>query len=66
MENRIIRIPDISADKSPGTAEPFRLAVVGACRGAGCSFVSARVLKNGMYGGHTPEGLRTLCELGSP
>ena len=66
MKKSIVRIPDLSADKDPGTPEPYRLAVVGMCRGAGCSFVSARVLKNGLYEGHTPEGLRTLCELGSP
>ena len=66
MKRSMVRIPDISADKEADTLEPFRLAVVGACSGAGCSFVAGQVLKKGLYGGHTPEGLRTLCELGSP
>ena len=66
MGIRDIRIPDKTADKDAALKEPFRLAVIGACRGAGCSFVSLRALQKGLYEGHTPEGLRTLCELGSP
>lgn len=66
MLKKLCRIPDTVLDKRSEASEPFRLAVVGACRGAGASFVSSRVLQGGLYEGHTPDGLRTLCELGSP
>ncbi len=66
MKKNLIRIPDSFSDRESEAKEPFRLAVAGACPGAGASFVSARVLQEGLYDAHTPEGLRTLCELGKP
>ena len=60
------RIPDKVLDREGPLKETMRVSVIGACRGAGASFVSAYVLRNGLFEGHTPEGLRTLCELGTP
>ena len=60
------KIPDFTADREAAETEVLKVAVVGACIGAGTSYISARILKKGLYSGHTPEGLRTLCELGVP
>ena len=66
LMNTLFRSPDKAAEKGQGYADPLRVAVVGACRDAGASFVSGQILKNGLLEGRTPEGLRTLCELGTP
>ena len=63
---KLSRLPDRAADRNAESREPCRTAVVGACRGAGASFVSLRVLTKGLFGERTPSGLRTLCELGTP
>ena len=63
---KLSRIPDKTLDFDNDNRETYKVAVLGSCKGAGASFVSERVLKDGLLEGHTPEGLRTLCEMGSP
>lgn len=42
------------------------VAVTAACSGAGASFVCGQMLQHGLPDGGTPEGQRTLAEMGKP
>ncbi len=55
-------------DSGCGISAPKKLtaAVIPACRGAGASFICGQMLQHGLPDGGTPDGLRTLVEMGSP
>ena len=66
MTKTIFRFPDKLADAKEKTISKVRAAVVPVSFGAGASYVSSKLLQKGLFSGDTPEGLRSLVELGSP
>jgi len=63
---QLFRSPNRADDPKRVFSERLCVLVLSSCSGAGASYVSSQILKNGLFNHYTPAGTRTLVELGKP
>jgi len=62
----LFRFPNIQQKIIKDKGEVVKAAVVPCINEAGASYVSAKLVKEGLIAHHTPSGMRSLVELGNP
>jgi len=65
QKKELFRFPNKTMETNISSSGSLKIAVVGACNGAGASYISSLILFNKMKGLSLPDGLRSLVELGS-